>query len=281
LAFASESNVLETCLAMTSLISWVGVDARGPASLYIASDSRISWDFDTWDVGRKVYACATRPDIFGYCGDVLFPALALGQVVALGDTRVALDELDAESRHRAVLAILQRSLAGVPMARRNAFSILHGSRDGEGMASVFHAWRIEWTSSTGWTDTELTIPSSSALLVAMGSGAGTVRNHDFAWTRSDVGGTSRAVFSAFCDALASRKDPLTGGAPRLVGLYRKSNGLPFGTIYRREASAFGVPLLAGSSLNTIEWRNEFFERCDGASLVRLDDAQPQPRPAGL
>ena len=28
---------------MTSLVAWVGADSRGPASLNIAADSRITW----------------------------------------------------------------------------------------------------------------------------------------------------------------------------------------------------------------------------------------------
>lgn len=74
---------------MTAFAAWVGVDQRGPASLYLASDRRISWSgqpFRTWDSGRKVFACSTHPDVFGYVGDVLFPSLVLGQVATLIDS---------------------------------------------------------------------------------------------------------------------------------------------------------------------------------------------------
>jgi hypothetical protein len=47
---------------MTTLISWVGVDNRGAASLYFASDSRISWPgAEIWDHGRKLFACRRYP----------------------------------------------------------------------------------------------------------------------------------------------------------------------------------------------------------------------------
>lgn len=68
-------------LSMTAFLSWVGVDHRGPASLYLASDSRISWtdnEVRSWDRGRKVFACSRTPDVLGYVGDVLFPSLVLG-----------------------------------------------------------------------------------------------------------------------------------------------------------------------------------------------------------
>ena len=73
---------------MTSFVAWVGVDARGPASIYLASDSRISWvdpdkTFETWDYGRKLFASKKYPEIFGYFGDTLFPSQMLGQVLDL------------------------------------------------------------------------------------------------------------------------------------------------------------------------------------------------------
>lgn len=56
---------------MTSLVVWTGVDSRAPASIYLASDSRLSWDNgDTWDFGRKVFASHRYPDILGYYGEV-------------------------------------------------------------------------------------------------------------------------------------------------------------------------------------------------------------------
>jgi hypothetical protein len=67
---------------MTLLVSWAGVDTHGTASAYIAADSRISWGNPAvFDHGRKVYALRSSPDILGYCGDVLFPAIVLSQIV--------------------------------------------------------------------------------------------------------------------------------------------------------------------------------------------------------
>ena len=66
---------------MTLIVSWAGVDSRSPSSLYIASDSRITWGKKHFDQGKKVFACKSHPDIFGYCGDVLFPLMILNQIV--------------------------------------------------------------------------------------------------------------------------------------------------------------------------------------------------------
>lgn len=266
---------------MTSLIAWVGADSRGPASLYLASDSRISWDSSaSWDLGRKLFASAAQADVFGYCGDVLFPALALGQVMALADARL-LRTGDAEARHREVSDVLERSLARFPANRRNAFTVLHGARQSEGMTAHFRLWRTDWTQHEGWAHSEVPVPSVSSLLAALGSGSDGVRNQDFKWSRSDAGRTSRAVFGAFCDALAANSDPRSGGPPQLVGIYRTGTARAIGTVQGGAAYLLGVPILDHRSLANIEWRNDLFERCDGESLQILDGAQPQPRPAGL
>lgn len=265
---------------MTSLIAWTGADSRGAASLYLASDSRISWDSESgWDVGRKLFASDARADILGYCGDVLFPALALGQVIALSNA--GLLKADAAERHKEVTLMLERSLAQVPLRHRNEFVILHGARQAEGMASHFRLWHTSWSSATGWTDREVTVPPTSSLILALGTGGSAVMSSNFTWSLSESGGTSRAVFSAFCDALAAKADPRSGGPAQLVGLYRKGNGLAFGTVHDGEAFLYGMPVATPDRTQTIEWRNELFERCDGVSLRRLDGAQPQPRPNSL
>jgi hypothetical protein len=72
---------------LTSLVVWVTVDQRGPASAYIATDSRISWptgptEATQWDGARKMYSTTKLAHIMGYVGDVLFPALTLPVVAA-------------------------------------------------------------------------------------------------------------------------------------------------------------------------------------------------------
>ncbi len=67
---------------MTLIASFVGVDCKvpkpKPASIYIVSDSKITWTDNKkkiladFDFGRKVFGCKNSPDIFGYCGDVGF-----------------------------------------------------------------------------------------------------------------------------------------------------------------------------------------------------------------
>jgi hypothetical protein len=71
---------------MTLVVSWIGIDSRKISSLYIASDSRISWGNQAkFDSGQKVFGCKNHPIIIGYCGDVLFPSIVINQLIDLAD----------------------------------------------------------------------------------------------------------------------------------------------------------------------------------------------------
>jgi len=80
---------------MTTLIAWIVYSATGerpelPRAIYVASDSRITWGSQArrWDAGRKVFNPSKAPHIFGYCGDVVFPSLVLGQVISAIDNNI-------------------------------------------------------------------------------------------------------------------------------------------------------------------------------------------------
>jgi hypothetical protein len=178
---------------MTSLIAWIGVDSRGPASAYLASDSRISWASGAhWDIGRKLFTSEKSADLF---------------------------------------------------------------------------------------DDAVMLPSESVLVLTVGSGESTVARYDAAWRKTEVGRTSRAVFSAFCEALKSGADHFSGGAPQLVGIYRRGHGETFGVIYQGERYVLGVSISSDQAGKlAVEWRNELFERCDGPSMERLEGAQRHSRP---
>ena len=89
---------------MTTLIGWISYDPRAPAALHMASDSRITWGAShrRWDAGRKLFACAASPDLFGYSGDVLYASMVLGQIVAAADAGLLFGvDGDPAARHKA------------------------------------------------------------------------------------------------------------------------------------------------------------------------------------
>lgn len=271
---------------MTTLACWVGVDERGPSSLYLAADSRISWPTsagEVWDQGRKVFSSRAYPDVFGYVGDVLFPALVLSQVIALIDEGALLPQRGSSAERFAVLSgLFKRSADAVPAGRRAPFSIVYGTRDGEGMASAFRLFRLEWTANREWIEHANDAPATSDVLCVLGSGATSVSRWKERWDRTTEGGTSRAIYSAFCDAINASEDSRTGGAPQVVGLIRVGAARVFGTVLRGVPHVLGIPIVDGAGFDTskVRWWNAAFEVCD-ASGKPLPKAKKHRVPRGL
>lgn len=268
---------------MTSLISWVGVDSRGPASFYFASDSRLSWPGKgVWDRGRKLFACRRYPMMFGYCGEVLFPSQTLSQITEMVDLGlIAVSPFDSiDHCTERVTAVIEAALQTYPPAAKNRFEIVYCIREGENMQSRFHLKQITFAPPAAATVSTFQIPNKSGPIAVLGSGSQSVRTKLDKWAASCVGGTSRAVFSAFCESLHSGKDPSSGGPPQLVGLWRNSPPQTFGMIWQGRRYFYGLEASAAATQNGVRWFNELFEICDPETLARKKGAQPQPRPRG-
>jgi hypothetical protein len=265
---------------MTSFAAWLGVDNRGITSFYFASDSRISWENQAkWDGGRKLFASHVYPDIFGYCGDVLFPSLALSQAIHFMDNGL-LFEFDEKSstKFEKLCTLIEDLFKSFPQLARQPFDIAYCSRTGISITSSFELYQLSWSASQGWTKRNIPLPSKSELVLSLGSGRSSIENSNLKWQNTDVKGTSRAVFSAFCDSLESKSDPHSGGAPQLVGIHRQGSAKTFGIIYDDETYVMGLPVKNFAGLENIECFNRLFERCDPYTMQILPKAQRQPRP---
>jgi hypothetical protein len=265
---------------MTSLAAWVAVDGRGTSALYLVSDSRLTWAPAglEWSLGRKLFASKTTNDIFGYCGDVLFPSLILGQLESLLNSSVLSASGETPyQRHQLFVRMIQNSLESYPPARRADFSIIHGAREHAGLRSLFHLWRLDWSTQLGWADARVDLPNESRVALALGSGADALAEWEKRWQRP-LGRVSRAVFGSFCDALKSGIDPKTGGAPQLVRLYRDGPGSVVGVLLEGQRFIYGISVPSGEGIQSVEWRNSLFERCDPNAMAILENAQRQPRP---
>lgn len=258
---------------MTSIAAWAGVDSRVQSSLYISSDSRITFpDLSSWDQGRKVFACITKPHIFAYWGKVEFPALALPLIVDRIDRGfLASSQQDWQvDVYRAVRKLWK----GYPASAR--FSIIHGMRTGENMASKFSLTVMTYNGQR-WSRRSLSMPDKSDLLLVEGSGKQHVRQAYDEWQAGSSAGTSRAVFSAFCDSISSSGDIGTGGAPQLAGLYRVGPGRLIGIVHKGQRYFAGAALIGAEQTSGVEWRNELFEITDGKSKRRAPGAQVHER----
>lgn len=267
---------------MTSLVTWVGADTRGPASLNIAADSRITWALNDpaarhWDHGKKIFASSTAPLVAGFVGDVLFPALMLPAII---------DRLDcgvfraAGSAADGVVAAIRREWREYPVPERRPVNIYIAYRIGDGMTSRFRLTTLSYQPqiSADWTADDIQIPQTSTYLKIDGSGKTAIKAALTKWQSSAAAGTSRAVFSGFVDAVVSGVDPDSGGAPQLGCLYRVGAGRLLGIIHNNQRYFAGAPLIGDEAVGSIEWRNALYERADGRTKLRLASAQPQPRP---
>jgi hypothetical protein len=264
---------------VTTLAAWVSVDTDRPSACYLVSDSRISWPTGSgWDSGQKLFVSSRFPDIFGYCGDVQFRTLALRQVLDRVDKGLLLpDSALAPERNRIIAEELRSAYHGYPLHGPGQSTIVHFARDGKGRGVKFSLWRIDWSQSSPIRSTQLELPTSSVLGVALGSGWKVLIHRNEEWKKAQ-GRTARGVFSSFCDAISSGEDPRSGGPPQLVGLYPVWAARLFGVIIDGHLYLAGSAVRDDANLDDFEWRNNLFERMDPRTLRRLDGAQPQPRP---
>jgi len=267
---------------MTLLASWIAVDSRRPSSIYIISDSRITWgDTAKFDYGKKVFGCKNSPDIFGYCGDVLFPSIVLNQLVDIADQGLLFqNNWTCEEKSQAVINKLIQSFNNYPSEVKGITSdtlqIIHCSRDDK---ANFYCKKIKWTKSTKtWSGEAVDFDSYSDKLFVVGSGTNEFLEKHKKYWESENKKTSRALFHCFSDTLSDIKDRYCGGAPQLVGLYRIGNARFYGIIYKKKKYFQGVQIDNLINLNNIEWRNDLFEICNGDTMKIKDNAQRQPNP---
>jgi hypothetical protein len=271
---------------MTLLAAWVGVDSKkdGPkaCSFYIATDSRITWaKGTTYDLGTKVFGMKKHPEIFGFCGDVLFPTSILKQLVDQGDAGILFpDDISAGGKFAIVKQKIAAAIHSYPKAQTTgSFVIIYGTRD---QAQDFHCYRLSWNNREGFSkeNEKIVLPNFSSVIAAEGSGGPEFLerfNYHYDLSRHNDYRTSRSVYHCFTETLDQIENHACGGAPQIVGLYRIANSRFFGIIKDRKRFFMGQEVSYSENLKFVEWRNDLFERCDPENIQILDAAQRQPR----
>lgn len=267
---------------MTLLVSWIGVDTHGPTSAYIVADSRISWGLNSYfDYAKKVFASKSYPEIFGYAGDVLFPSIALSQILEMIDREILFTrQTSCSEKNHIVYEKLRYIFAQYPSdALLNPIQIIHITRDTEFQKyPEFHQYILTWDKRNGWRNFEQPIPNQSDILKVLGTGRDVfIENYSSRYQTGLNKSTSRNVFHCYMDTLEHLVDWQCGGPPQLVGIYRKplTAAMNFGIIYRNRRYFLGTEIPLDSDFEQIEWRNELFELCDGTTKKRLEVAAKQ------
>jgi hypothetical protein len=271
---------------MTLLAAWVGVDSKenGPkvCSLYIATDSRLTWNQGTrYDMGAKIFGMKNHPDIFGFCGDVLFPTIILKQLTDEGDANILFaTNASADEKFTVIKTRISNAIKTYPKSQTaGSFVIIYGSRDEQ---KNFHCYKLTWSSVAGFStgDGKITMPAYSFVIAVEGSGASEFMERftfEYDLSKENNYRTSRSVYHCFTETLDKIKDHACGGAPQIVGLYRVKNARFFGIIRKAQRFFMGQTVPYSENLKFVEWRNDLFERCDPENIQILETAQRQPR----
>ncbi|WP_133125753.1 hypothetical protein [Thalassospira marina] len=261
---------------MTTLIAWTSHDQRNFSAFHVASDSRITWGSSVkrWDAGRKIFSSSVTPDIWAYSGDVLFPALVLSQIIDAVDLQLLFPEnLSASDRNEIIFNVIQVSLETCHEAPISKFSILHASRDGEKTLAEPVLWCISYDPKTHvLSNDKIEIRNSPEVFALHGSGAVSTDAELRKWKKSDIGCTSRSIYSAFCASIANGDDPLSGGAPQLASIYPSGPAKTIGTLSGRCLYLHGLPIVAIPTSKNINWFDELFQRVDPNTFGLLKGA---------
>ncbi len=271
---------------MTTLISWIAYDQRGPVSLYVASDSRYSWGNNaSWDSGRKVYLSNKYPDILGFCGDVVFCSQVMSQIISYIDACDIFEQkMSSDERFEIVYKLVQRNFGDYPISfALDSFKILYATREDK---RSFHAYQIHWVKNNpkgqNWTQEKLPIPTETGLIAHLGSGGKKYNNHyESEYRKSEISGLSRSYYSSLCSHILSGKDPSTGGPVQLAGLFNSGSAKAHGVINMEKRYLYGMEVDPHERINNIRWVNDLFENCDGNIVQRYAQAQIQPLPRNL
>lgn len=255
---------------MTLIISWASVDdkpiGKSPAAVYIGSDSQYTWpNGKIYGSGQKTFCCRNSPELFGFCGDVLFSLNTINQLVTLIDSGCLFAPSDtAEIKFESVFRFIKDAFNNYPIADIY-FSIIYATRSND----CFSVYKIQTVKHNKLRTECITLPEISTIITCDGSGS-----NDFIvnWSKINIPsnenwGTSRNVFYCLSESIANSRDRQTGGQPQIVGLYREGNGRIFGYVNEGKRFLYGheTDFDYSDTFRAIEWRNSKFERIDPQS----------------
>lgn len=264
---------------MTAIIAWSTFDGHeeGPASLYLASDSRISrerpqggWDVVS-DEHQKVFASESSADVFGFCGPIA-GVDALVKLLFECATRVRDSKCYGPGNESVYSSdIFEAALASGGHALQSGLQVFHGYRFD---TRRFGLSQIRANSRGGFDRFDYLLPTKGGLLFRDGSGHEMVRKtqDEFFDAESESKGFSRWLWMSFHESLEKNTHPTCGGSPQLVGLYTKGPAMPLGVYFKGRGFVFGKPC----DRTDIEYRDVLFQRVRVNGEL-LPNAQPHAR----
>ena len=89
-------------------------------------------------------------------------------------------------------------------------------------------------------------------------------------------GTSRFFYHCIAKTIKDYESETVGGAPQLVGLFRKDPGIIFGILDNGDRYVLGKKIDFSPNVLNIQWRNSNFKRVNPETMKLIDGAQAQP-----
>ncbi|MPN39732.1 hypothetical protein SDC9_187261 [bioreactor metagenome] len=163
------------------------------------------------------------------------------------------------------------------------FELLYINKDRvKALYPNYYAFVVSWNKQKGFSSKKIKIPTKSGLLHVMGSGKADFCAKYDQFQKQKSKETSRNVYQCFAHLLLDHSNFSYGGAPQLVGLYRKpdTNGFSFGIVHNRKRYYNGLKIGKTIIDENIKWRNKYFENCEGRTKQRMPGAQIQDRDLG-
>ncbi len=246
---------------MTTVVCWKSVDDAGRETLHFCSDSRFRDSGGRqWDSGRKLFSSRRYPDIFGFVGEALPPQTALGQLIeAIDSLSLGPRSERPEDRMGTYKAYLDRTVGAYPKSA--VVEVLFAARDDSGPS--FHMWKIRYGIGRGpGTAHPIGVGGEKSRFIGVfGSGDEDYLERLLEVRSEQQGHTSRAIYWAFMDHLASGVDLFTGGPPQMVRLKASGPAIPVGICYKGSRFIYGFQLdkdqLGGTEI--AEWHDEKYQ----------------------
>ncbi len=267
---------------MTLLVTWTGIDTHGPASVYIATDSRLTWGAEgVFDHAVKTYIMHNFPAIFGYCGDALACQMIIAQTCALISSVIDPESATLSDVAKLFARSMARSYGEYPRRfSTGSFTVVVCGKKALGASGNFECYRID----SNFEDTsmsEIDFPSESGPLVVEGSGAIEFQRvyAQHCVQENPNRSTSRDVFHSFMQAIQSGAEATVGPVAQIVSVIRKpdTGGFHCGIVSGGRRYINGQLIDADLLQDDAVWFNENFEITDPATKRRMKNAKTQPQ----
>lgn len=267
---------------MTLIANWVAMDdnkeGKRPASLYLASDSRVTYldEHGTIicqrDNMQKIFVSKKHPEMFAICGDYVNCKRIIEDLIDIIDGDTAMEEnlsIDekvsflTEYLKKRIRALKYRSNISYGTKVKNELFLIRFSL-GKNKLNTMH----------------VKLGKQSQVVSRDGSG-----EDDFydEWLRFNENAqafneadTSRGAFRCIYEAINNIEDQFVGGKMQAAVLYRGHEAPhPIGIYYGSECYLFGKKHIAETN-KVVEYRNSEFEIVDPKTGKIAEGAQRQP-----